>query len=134
MACNHWVTWLLTTWSHGKLKILYHNFYKDCNHQIWHGTIAICHEICYISIIIFLYVIHSATSTKTITTNLGGNTYQNEMATYLHVTWPNHAKVQTITTAPKVTSMKGNHLNRPHDLWFHDILTNKKCGNFYKNF
>ena len=32
-----------------------------------------------------LYVIHSATSTKTITANLGGNTYQNEMVVYLHV-------------------------------------------------
>ena len=37
-------------------------------------------------IIIILYVIHSATSTKTIITNLGEDTYQNEMVAYLHVT------------------------------------------------
>ena len=50
--------------------------------------------------IIFLYVtwlrnllkFQSETSKKAITTNLGKNTYQNEMVAYLHITWPNPAK------------------------------------------
>ena len=67
-------------------------------------------------IIIMLYVIHSATFTKTIITNLGEDTYQNEMVAYLHVTCPYHAKVQTTTTAPKCASMKGTHLYRAHSL------------------
>ena len=67
------------------------------------------------SFVIFLYVIQSVTSTKTITTNHSGNTYQNKMVTYFHVTWPNYAKLIK-TTAPKVPSMKGTYLNRPHDL------------------
>ena len=56
----------------------------------------------------------SATSKKTITTKLGGSTYKNEMVAYLHMTWPNHAKVIK-ATAPKVALMKGTHLNRPRD-------------------
>ena len=67
------------------------------------------------SFVIFLCVIQSVTSTKTITTNLSGNTYQNEMVTYLYVTRPNYAKLIK-TTAPKVASMKGTYLHRPHDL------------------
>ena len=65
MVCNHWMIWHLITWSRGKWKILYHNFYKGCNHQTWlehiweqNGTIAICHKVYYMSFIIFLYVIH----------------------------------------------------------------------------
>ena len=48
--------------------------------------------------IIFVYVIQSATFTKTISTSLGGNTYQNEMVAYLHVIWRNHAGCTTTTT------------------------------------
>ena len=81
------------------------------------------------SFIIFLFVIRSAASTKTIITSLDiyiyENTYENEMVAYLHVMWPNHGKVIK-TTAPKVALMKGIHLNRPHDLWLHDILTKWK--------
>ena len=79
----------------------------------------LCLEICYMSFIIFLYVIHSATSTRTITTNLGVNINQNEMVAYLHVTWPSHAKVIK-TTAPKFALMKGTHLNRPLIAWYPD--------------
>ena len=132
MVCNHWVTWILIKWSRGKLKILYHNFYKGHNHQTWlehmweqNGTIAICHEVCDISFIVFLHFIHSATSMKTIITNLGGNKHQNEMVVYLHVTWANHPKLFK-TTAPKVALMKGTYLNRPHDLWLHENLTKIK--------
>ena len=39
-----------------------------------------------------LLKLHSATSRKVITTKLGGNTYKNEILTYLHMMWPNHAK------------------------------------------
>ena len=86
------------------------------------------------SFIIYLYVIHNATSTKTRTTNLGGNTYQNEMVAYLHAMWPNHAKVIK-TTAPKFALMKGTHLNRPHELRLHIPWQMKSaCSNFYKSF
>ena len=39
-----------------------------------------------------LLKLHSATSRKVITTKLGGNIYKNEILTYLHMMWPNHAK------------------------------------------
>ena len=89
----------------------------------------------------FLYVtwsrnllkLYSATSKKAITTKLGGNTYKNEILAYLHMTWPNHAKVIK-ATAPKVVLMKGTYLNRPCDFWLYGILTDEKsiCY-FYKN-
>ena len=85
-----------------------------------------CREIYYMSFIIFLDVIYGATSMKTITISIGGNTYQNKVVAYVHAIWPNLAKVIK-TTAPKFASMKGTHLNRSHDLWLHDILTNEKC-------
>ena len=82
--------------------------------------------------ILFIYVIyvtwsrnllklHNATSTKTITSNVRGNSYKNKVVAYLHVTWPNHAKVIK-ATAPKVALMKGTPLNRPCDLimWYLD--------------
>ena len=77
------------------------------------------------SYVSFLYVtwsrnllkLHSTTSKKTI----GGNTYKNEMVTYLHMTWPNHAKLIK-AAAPKIALMKGTHLNRQHDFWLYDIL------------
>ena len=51
----------------------------------------------------FLYVmwshnllkLYSPTSKKSITTEPGGNTYKNEGVAYLHMTWVNHAKVNT---------------------------------------
>ena len=44
-----------------------------------------------------LIKLHSATSKSSITTKLGGNTYKNEMVAYLHMTWPNHARVGKAT-------------------------------------
>ena len=70
--------------------------------------LVICHEIYYMPFV-NSHVIHSAAFTETITTNIGGNTYQNEMVTYFYVTRPNHA------TALKVASLKDTHLNMPHD-------------------
>ena len=72
-----------------------------------------------------LLKLHSVPFTKTITTNSGGNTHQNEMVVYLHVTWSNHAKVIKALT-PNIALMKGTYLNRPWDLRLHDILTNEK--------
>ena len=57
------------------------------------------------SFVTFLYALHGATSTKTITTNIDGKTYQNEMVAYLHVTLPNHAKVIK-TAVPKAASQQ----------------------------
>ena len=51
------------------------------------------------------YVSRDVTSKKTITTKLGGNTYQNEMVAYIYMTWPNHAKVIK-ATVPKVALFK----------------------------
>ena len=54
-----------------------------------------------------LLKLQSATFMKTrTTTNLGGNTYQKEMVVYLHVLWPNQAKVIKVTV-PDVASVKG---------------------------
>ena len=64
---------------------------------------------------------HSATSKRTITTNVGGNTYQNEMVAFLHM---NQTKVVK-ATAPKVALMKVTHLNRPRNFSLYDILTNE---------
>ena len=76
--------------------------------------------------------LHSATSKKTITAKLNGNTYKNEMVAYLHMTWHNQAKLIK-ATAPKVALMKGTHLNRPRDFGLYDILTNQKgICNFQK--
>ena len=92
----------------------------------------------------FLYVtwlrnslkLHSATSKMTI----GGNTLKNDMVAYLHMTWPNHAKLikpnyakLIKAAAPKIALMKGTHLTRPRDFWLHDTLANEKnMSNFYK--
>ena len=43
---------------------------------------------------------HSVTSKKTLTIKLGGNTFKNEMVAYLHMKWPNEAKVGK-ATVPK---------------------------------
>ena len=81
-----------------------------------------------------LIKLHSATSKKTTTTKLGGNTYKNEMVAYIHMTWPNHTRVIN-ATAPKVALMKGTHLNGSRDFLLYDILTNEKSiSNFYKSF
>ena len=88
----------------------------------------------------FLYVtwscnllkLPSVTSKKTITTKFGWNIYKSEMVAFLHMTWPNQAKVVK-ATAPKIALIKGTHLNRPHDFLLCDILTNEKSiCNFYK--
>ena len=84
--------------------------------------------VTYITWLRDLFKLHSATSTKILTTNKITTKWeyikQWEVA-YPHVTWPNHAKVIK-ATAPKVVSMKGTYLNRPRDLWLHDILKNEK--------
>ena len=55
-----------------------------------------------------LLKLHSATSKNTI----GRNAYKNEMVAYLHMTWPNHAKVIK-AASPRAALMKGTYLNRP---------------------
>ena len=80
-----------------------------------------------------LLKLHSATSRKVITTKLGGNTYKNEIVAYLHMMWPNHAKLIK-TTSLKVALMKGIHLSRPRDFWLYYMLRNEKTiWNFYKS-
>ena len=48
---------------------------------------------------------------KTPKKTIGGNTYNNEMVAYLHMTWLNHAKLIK-AAAPKTALMKGTGLNR----------------------
>ena len=69
----------------------------------------------------FLYVtwsqnllkLHSTTCKKTI---LGGNSWKIEMIAYLHITWPNLAKVMK-ARVPKDALMKSNH--PPQEvMWF----------------
>ena len=80
-----------------------------------------------------LLKLHSATSRKVITTKLGGNTYNNEIVAYLHMMWPNHAKLIKATSL-KVALMKGIHLSRPRDFWLYYMLGNEKTiWNFYKS-
>ena len=80
-----------------------------------------------------LLKLHSATFTKTRTSNLGGNTYQKEMVVYLHVTWPNHTKVIK-ATVPNVASVKGT-LSINHMIFHYMISWQMKraCSNFYKS-
>ena len=95
---------VITKWDVTHMRIKWYHCYVS--------RFVICH-------LLSSYVIHSATSTRTITTNLGVNINQNEMVAYLHVTWSSHAKVIK-TTAPKFALMKGTHLNRPLIAWYPD--------------
>ena len=95
-------------------------------------VLFLCHESYHMSFVTFLYALHGATSTKTITTNIDGNTYQNEMVAYLHVTWPNHAKVIK-TAVPKAASQQATWSLitwypdnwKEHVVTFRTIFTNK---------
>ena len=148
MAFDHVITWQIKN-------IISHKFYKGYSHQTWlegyENNIApwlyvkwfiISHLLySYMSFVYVIYIIwsrnlvklQSATSTKTITTNLGGNTYQNEMAAYLHVTWPNNAKVIKATTL-KLLQWKVP-ISTDHVIFDYMISWQMKgaCSNFYKS-
>ena len=128
------MTWPLITWAHGKCRTFYRNFHQDykLDWTSYMNKLIPFLSFLYVTWFIitrFLYLymscpyvtwsrnllnLHSATSKKTITNKLGGNTCKNETAAYLHMTRPNHAKVIK-ATAPKAVLMKGTNLNRPHD-------------------
>ena len=110
--------------------ILYHLLYSYMSflYVTWSCNLSKLYNATLYSHVSFLYVtwscnlskLYSATFKKTISTKLGGNTYQNEMVQYLHVT-------KVIKARPtKVSLIKGTHLNWPYDLWLYVILTNEE--------
>ena len=122
------VTRPLTMWSGDNLKTSYRSFHQGYNHQTWNESSNIWmkryHSQMSRELIIEsrdIQKFYSVTFKKAKTTKLGGMTYQNERAPFLHVAWPHRDKVIKVT-APKLALMKDTHNQRPRKLWLRVFL------------